>query len=159
MTDLQSTCNGCTGCAMRCTDQVKLSIDEYARIVKTLQTIDPVEALRVLRQRKELPWFEEITYTACLFLDVNTHLCLVYSARPLICRLFGLMRHLPCPRERVTATYPNGEALLSAYSSQPLMTFQHWMIAHDIFDFNTLFAQTQRDASDSALDDPVCRPY
>lgn len=144
MTDSLAACDGCTGCAMRCTDQVKLSEYEYARIVETLRALDAAHAHRVLNQPKALPWFEEVTYTACLFLDVKTQLCLVYPARPLICRLFGLMRHLPCPLERVTETYPNGVALLDAYTRQPLMTFQEWMAANGVFNFDDLLGEPYR---------------
>lgn len=144
MTNPLEVCHGCTACAMRCTDGVKLSEYEYARIVETLRALDPAHVHRILRQSKTLPWFEHITYTACLFHDTDTRRCLIYPARPLICRLFGLMPHLPCPKGRVTAHYPSADALLEAYYQQPLSTFPEWMAAHGVFDFDGLIGVPDR---------------
>jgi hypothetical protein len=87
-----------------------------------------------------LPWFQEITYTACLFLDVDSRRCLVYPARPLVCRLFGQVWHLPCPIAPAPAERDVRE-LLAAYTSQPLHTFQEWMMAAGLFNFETLIGK------------------
>ncbi|OPZ82588.1 MAG: Flagellin N-methylase [bacterium ADurb.Bin429] len=137
MTDADAPCNGCTRCAMRCTDGIAISEFEFTRIREYLRALPPAQALRVLEQEKRRPWSEEASYTACLFLDVETDLCLVYPARPLICRLFGRVRHLPCPIERIPAVL-DADRVLDAYTAQPLGTFQHWMARHGVFNFTDL---------------------
>lgn len=116
---------------MRCTAGIRISEDEYTRIVAVLRAQKPSYARAVLEQPKELPWFEAITYTACLFLDIDTRLCLIYPARPLICRLFGHIAHLPCPTGQAPAD-PGADARLAAYTRQPLKTFQEWMAGHGV---------------------------
>ena len=110
---------------------------EFQRILEELRGMDPQAAHRVLSQSKEQPWFEEVTYTACLFLDMDSHFCLIYPARPLICRLFGRIRHLPCPLELAPLDLHH-EHLLEMYTEQPLRTFQEWMVAHGFFNFDDL---------------------
>lgn len=122
---------------MRCTAGIKISEFEYARIVEELRGQEPRRVRMVLEQAKELPWFEEITYTACLLLDVTTGLCIAYAARPLVCRLFGLVPHLPCPLGRVPADL-DARRVLEGYVCQPMRTFQEWMAASNIFNFDDL---------------------
>ncbi len=119
---------------MRCTDGIAISEFEFTRMRELLRTLPPARALKVLEQDKQRPWAEETTYTACLFLDCDTDLCLVYPARPLVCRLFGRVRHLPCPRELVPADL-DATRVLEAYAAQPLCTVQEWMARHGIFNF------------------------
>ena len=137
MTNPSDVCNGCTACAMRCTAGIKMAEIEYLRILEELRSMNPQAAHRVLSQPKEQPWFEEITYTACIFLDMHSHLCLIYPARPLICRLFGRIRHLPCPLELAPPDLHH-EHLLQLYTEQPLRTFQEWMMGQGIFNFDDL---------------------
>ncbi|MHB9025905.1 MAG: YkgJ family cysteine cluster protein [Armatimonadota bacterium] len=133
----EQTCDGCTACAMRCTDGINISEVEFFRMLDELRGGDLQQARRVLEQEKETPWFEGASYQACLFLDFHTQRCLVYPARPLICRLFGRVAHLPCPIEKVPADL-EASHILEAYTSQPLQTFQQWMMAHEIFNFADL---------------------
>lgn len=137
MTERDIPCNGCTICAMRCTAGIRMSNAEYTHIVEELRNQNQRFIRRVLNQEKELFWFEEITYTACLFLDIETRLCAIYPARPLICRLFGHVAHLPCPIEKVPVSL-DADELLTAYTSQPLHTFQEWMMINNIFNFEDL---------------------
>ncbi len=142
MAEAEHPCDGCTGCAMRCTDGVKISEFEYTRIVECLRAADPVHAGTVLSQAKERQWFEEITYTACLFLDQRTNLCLVYEARPLICRLYGRIAPYPCPLEKIPPDL-DARRVLAAYAEQPLATFQQWMAAEMLFNFADLLGTTE----------------
>lgn len=137
MDNWDAVCDGCTTCSMRCTAEIKISEFEYTRIVEELRTLPRQQVRKVLEQSKELPWFEETTYTACLFLDVNTRLCLIYPARPLVCRLFGRVKHLPCPEGKVPSDF-DAEHLIEAYYSQPLRTFQEWMMWNGVFNFADL---------------------
>ncbi len=137
MNDFSAICDGCSECAMRCTDGIKISEFEFQRIVEELRDMAPAYIFKVLQQDKEREWFEDVTYTACLFLDIETMRCLVYAARPLICRLFGRVKHLPCPIARVPADL-DARRILQAYASQPLATFQQWMMRGEFFNFNDL---------------------
>jgi Fe-S-cluster containining protein len=140
MSGRDTACNGCTICSMRCTDGIRISELEFDRMLETLRDRDRAFARRVLDQPQELPWFEGITYRACRFLDQETRLCLIYEARPLICRLFGHVRHLPCPAERVPADL-DAAHLMSAYTAQPLRTFQQWMALRGLFSFDALLGE------------------
>lgn len=62
---------------MRCTDGIRISHEEYTHILAELRSRPGDAVRRVLTQPKALPWFEEITYTACLFHDITTRLCVV----------------------------------------------------------------------------------
>jgi hypothetical protein len=130
-------CDGCTACALRCTDGIKISESEFFRILDELRAGDLRQARRVLEQEKDVPWFEGISYRACLFLDRHTNLCLIYPARPLVCRLFGRVPHLPCPTEKVPSDL-DADRVITAYTRQPLQTFQQWMMAHNVFNFDDL---------------------
>jgi len=121
---------------MRCTDGIKISEFEYTRIVEELRMQDQRLVRRVLHQQKEQAWGEE-TYLACLFQDISTHLCLIYAARPLVCRLFGRVKHLPCPAGKVAADLDAGH-VIEAYYAQPLQTFQQWMMHFGHFSFAAL---------------------
>lgn len=137
MSESPAACTGCTGCAMRCTDGIKISAFEYQRIVEDLRAQDPAYAYKVLEQDKEIDWFEGISYTACLFLDIDSSLCLIYPARPLVCRLFGRVKHLPCPEGLVPADI-DARRIIQAHVSQTLHTFQEWMAESGSFNFHDL---------------------
>lgn len=123
---------------MRCTDGITMTEAEFLAIVALLGTLPPTRARRVLDQSKERPWFEDTTYRACLFIDVDTDLCLIYPARPLICRLFGRVPHLPCPSERAPA---DGDARrLADDPDAPRRTFTEWMTRHGVYDVCDLLA-------------------
>ncbi len=114
--------------------------DEFERIVEYLQKCDPNEARRVLEQSKTVQWFEDISYEACLFYDVTRRRCLVYPARPLICRLFGRVEWLPCPIGRKLPLLHNGIELIQTYARQRRATFGEWCVERGIFDPRNLIA-------------------
>ena len=66
---------------------------------------------------------------ACEFRDVELGRCLVYPARPLICRLFGHVEWLPCPIFKVEKTVPGAVSLMQAYAGEPRKTFAEWAAA------------------------------
>ncbi|HEY3378253.1 MAG TPA: YkgJ family cysteine cluster protein [Armatimonadota bacterium] len=137
MNDWNAPCDGCITCALRCTAGIKISEFEYTRIVEELRSQEASAVRKVLAQEKHLIWFEEIRYEACLFLNTETRLCLIYPARPLICRLFGRVKHLPCPAGWVPADF-DARDILQAYAAQPLKTFQEWMGITGVFNFDDL---------------------
>jgi len=133
----QQGCDGCTGCRMRCTDGIKISRAEYDRIIEELYHQPLSQVHRILQQDKVRPWFEENTYTACLFLDLDTGLCLIYPARPLICRLFGRVTHLPCPEGKVPADLDAYDGIHEYYRRRRA-TFQEWMQADGFRNLDSL---------------------
>jgi hypothetical protein len=126
---------------MRCIDGIAMTEAEFLAIVEWLRALPVAQVRRVLTQEKRRPWFEETTYLACLFIDTDTDLCLIYPARPLICRLFGRIAHLPCPIERAPAD--GDPSLLIADPDQPRRTLQQWMTQHGIFDLLELLEDAE----------------
>ena len=135
----ENICNGCTDCYMRCAGEISFSRFEYQRIIDYLQNeADRKDALKILHQNKTRQWFEDITYDSCLFLDVNTNLCLIYECRPLICRLFGEVKHLPCPTGKITE-FIDAEDIIEGYlRNNELNSFIDWMAMDDVFNFEDL---------------------
>jgi len=133
-------CDGCHECGLRCTAGIQMAEDEFERIVEHLKTCDPTRALRVLGQSKTVQWFEDITVEACLFYDVTGRRCLIYPARPLICRLFGRVEWLPCPIGRKLPQIHEGLELIQTYAEQRRATFPEWCAERGIFDFRQLIS-------------------
>ena len=127
----QSPCNGCTGCMHRCTAGIALTRAEYEGIQARLQRVPLAERLRVLGQDKIQPWPGDscgATYTACRFLDLNSGRCLVYEARPLICRLFGHVEWLPCPIGVIKAKWDGGPNAMRARAAIETRTWEEWEV-------------------------------
>jgi Fe-S-cluster containining protein len=124
----QSTCNGCDRCGSRCTAGVPFARAEYERATQFLSALDRQERDRVLTQPKvvEIPGGEGATYTACRFRDVERGRCLVYGARPLICRLFGHAEWLPCPVGLITHPAEGAPELMQRYATLERHTFEEW---------------------------------
>jgi uncharacterized protein len=123
----QSPCNGCDACGMRCTDGVPLMETEYEAIEVELATLPSDDVARVIGQgkRQPIPGTDE-TYLACRFRDVERGRCLIYRARPTICRLFGHVEWLPCPIGKITRPVPGGVKLMQSYSQAPRRTYEEW---------------------------------
>ena len=123
----QSPCDGCDACGMRCTAGVPLLQSEYQAIEAELASLPPLEVARVLGQEKHqpIPGTEE-SYLACRFRDVERGRCLIYRARPTICRLFGHVEWLPCPIGKIERPVPGGVELMQSYSRAPRHTYEEW---------------------------------
>jgi Fe-S-cluster containining protein len=123
----QSPCNGCDECGTRCTAGIQVLRSEYDAARAELARLPTEEVARVLRQEKRqpIPGTEE-TYVACEFRDVERGRCLIYPARPLICRLFGHVEWLPCPIAKVEHVVPGAVPLMQAYAAEPRHTFAEW---------------------------------
>lgn len=124
----QSPCDGCTVCMDRCTAGIPLTRDEYVALRTALEAVPQDERDRVIGQEKVRPWpgVEDVTYTACRFLDLDSGLCLVYEARPLICRLFGQVEWLPCPSGKVTTAWSGGPDEMRARVGVEQHTWEEW---------------------------------
>ena len=137
--DLNS-CDGCHECALRCTAGVQMTEEEFLRIVEHLRGLDPRQVTRVLDQDKQVTWFEDTNTEACLFQDVTRGGCIVYPARPLVCRLFGQVEWLPCPLGRRLPQVRDGLELIQAYAEERRATFPEWCVARGLFDFKQLLS-------------------
>jgi Fe-S-cluster containining protein len=123
----QSPCNGCDECGTRCTAGIQVLRGEYEAAVAELQRLPADEVERVLGQQKQrpIPGTEE-SYTACEFRDTERRRCLIYPARPMICRLFGHVEWLPCPIFKVEKLVPGAIELMQSYAAEPRKTFAEW---------------------------------
>jgi Fe-S-cluster containining protein len=123
----QSPCDGCDECGTRCTAGVPMQEWEFRAIETELAALPPDEVARVLGQekRRPIPGSDE-TYVACRFRDVERGRCLIYRARPTVCRLFGHVEWLPCPIGKVPGPVAGGVALMQAYSEEERRTYEEW---------------------------------
>lgn len=137
MTDATDPCAACTACSLRCTEGMPISEFEFHRIVEALRAQDPRQIRKVLEQEKVQAWCEGLTYTACLFLDTESRQCVIFPARPLICRLFGRVKYLPCPIARIPADL-DARHIIQVHASQRRQTFQAWMAESGYFNFDDL---------------------
>jgi Fe-S-cluster containining protein len=113
----------------RCTGGIALTRPEYLAIRARLDAVPDAERRRVLSQNKERPWPGDstgATYTACPFLDLDSGLCLVYEARPLICRLFGHVEWLPCPTGKIETHWKPGPAAMVERTALETHTWKEW---------------------------------
>jgi hypothetical protein len=131
-------CEDCHECSMRCTDGITLTRQEFDQIVAYLHTVDFTKARRVLEQEKRVPWFEDIYRECCLFMDVVKQECLIYQARPLICRLFGRVEWLPCPLGRPVGQLHDGLGMINAYACEIRKTFPQWQMETGLYDLHAL---------------------
>jgi putative zinc- or iron-chelating protein len=100
---------------------------EYRAIEGELRRLPPSEVERVLGQDKRVPIpGSEEHYTACRFRDVERGRCLIYRARPAICRMFGHVEWLPCPIFKITTHASGAVAIMQAYGTEPRKTFEEW---------------------------------
>ena len=136
--DELNPCDGCHDCGMRCSAGIQMTAPEFEQIVAHLRTVDPHHAFRVLEQDKQVVWFEEISREACLFYDVVHRGCLVYPARPLICRLFGRVEWLPCPQEKPLLPIRRGVEIIQTYAGEARATFGEWCSERGHFDLRRL---------------------
>jgi Fe-S-cluster containining protein len=129
----QSPCNGCDHCGTRCTAGITVLRSEYEAVRAELARLPADEVARVLAQEKRqpIPGTEE-TYVACEFRDVEWRRCLVYPARPMICRLFGHVEWLPCPISKVEIVVPGAVPLMQFYAAEPRKTFAEWAAEDDL---------------------------
>ena len=111
-------CSGCTSCADKCAGAFGMWREEFIRLrsAALAASIDP----------GRLDPADE--WSPCPFLDPADRLCLVYPARPLVCRAFGLLPLLPCP---ISKARPLPDALarriMADYASRPRKTYWQWL--------------------------------
>jgi hypothetical protein len=122
---------------------IQMTKQEFEQIVKCLQAQEARQVRRVLEQEKLVAWFEDIETEQCLFYDVAKRRCIVYPARPLVCRLFGRVEWLPCPMEKQVSQLRDGLGIIRAYATEKRATFGEWCMAEGLFDFNELMKPSE----------------
>jgi Fe-S-cluster containining protein len=128
----QRPCDGCDGCGARCTAGVPMLREEFLAIEAELARLPAGECGRVLGQEKRVAVpGSEYFYTACRFRDVERGRCLIYPARPAICRLFGHVEWLPCPIEKVERLVPGAPELMRQYAGAVRKTYEEWAAERD----------------------------
>lgn len=113
---VSDTCDGCTECSAKCAGPIQVWREEY-------------ETLRQAAEALGLAWppHEPASeFNVCPFLDAGG-LCTVYSARPLVCRAFGLVPWLPCTLGKTSPMdVARALRLFADYASRPRKTLAQW---------------------------------
>lgn len=123
----QSPCDGCDACGTRCTAGIEILREEFEAIEVELARLPAAERERVLGQDKAVTVpGTDYPYTACRFRDVERGRCLIYRARPLICRFFGHVEWLPCPIQKVERVAEGAVDVMRRYASEPRRTYEEW---------------------------------
>ena len=110
-------CRGCTDCATRCVGNLLITRTEFEAICDYLG--DAIYQPTLRRAGQMAP--------RCEFSDPDGARCLIYPVRPLICRLFGIVDWLPCPRQRLPALVPDGARIIEQYAQFARRSFRGWM--------------------------------
>lgn len=126
-----SVCNGCDQCGLRCASGVPASRSEWDALqayLASLSEAERAEIRRVETQDKTVDLGDEVTVQMCRYRDMEAGRCVVYPARPLICRLLGHVEWLPCPIEKVPKRIDTTDAvaLMQSYAQFERRTFEEW---------------------------------
>jgi Fe-S-cluster containining protein len=129
-----SVCNGCDACGLRCAAGVPATEEEWGSVQSFLAACSPSERAtinRVEAQDKSVDLGDGVTVTMCRYRDMEAGRCVVYPARPLVCRLLGHVEWMPCPIEKVPKPIPTTDALalMHSYASFERKTFEAWEAA------------------------------
>lgn len=122
-------CNECDQCHLRCADGVPMSRAEFVAVKDHLETaVDAGLARDTAAKRSVADLGDGHEVTLCRFYDRVARGCIVYAARPMICRLMGHVEWLPCPVGKVPLTVETGVAvdLMRAYAAEERATFEEW---------------------------------
>lgn len=126
-----SVCSGCDACGLRCAAGVPAARHEWDALQAYLAGRTEEERRkieRVERQDKSVDLGDGVTVQMCRYRDMEANRCVVYPARPLVCRLLGHVEWMPCPIEKVPHILPTPMALelMQEYSQTERRTFEEW---------------------------------
>lgn len=110
-------CAGCYDCAERCVGNLRITWTEFAAIRDYLDGGGWFPVSRGMGEMME----------PCEFQEPGGVRCVIYPVRPLICRLFGLVQWLPCPRRRLPVLVPEGPQIVAAYAEFERHSFREWL--------------------------------
>ncbi len=128
-----SRCDGCDGCWLRCAEGVPMSRREYEAVTEYLgSNVAPALAVATATLDREVELGDGVVVRQCRFHDRAAGRCIVYPARPLVCRLMGLVEWMPCPAGRVERLVDTQTALdlLRVYAEDERRTFEEWERLH-----------------------------
>jgi Fe-S-cluster containining protein len=124
-------CSGCDKCGLRCANDVPCSAEEWAELqayIAAMTPEDKQELERVMAQDKTVDLGDEVTVELCQYRDMEAGRCMVYPARPLVCRLLGHVEWMPCPIEAVPTRIRTSDALelMQSYAQFERRRFADW---------------------------------
>jgi Fe-S-cluster containining protein len=124
-----SPCNGCDACGLRCAAGVQMTRPEYEAVQTYIEMApNTADINRVAAQDKTVDLGDGVTVQMCRYRDMERGGCVVYPARPLVCRLLGHVEWMPCPIEKVPTMVPTVDALalMQEYARETRHTFEEW---------------------------------
>ncbi len=129
-----SVCDGCDACGLRCAAGVPATKEEWEGLKGFLNACSPSERAEIKKveaQDKSVDLGDGVTVTMCRYRDMEAGRCVVYPARPLVCRLLGHVEWMPCPIQKVPQPIPTPDALqlMQAYARFERKTFEEWEFA------------------------------
>lgn len=122
-------CHGCDSCGLRCEAGVPVTRAEHDAVQQYVEiALSREEIEAVLAQDKTVDQGDGVTVRMCRYRDMERGRCVVYPARPLICRLLGHLEWMPCPIEKVQRVVPTEEALalMREYAKEERRPFEAW---------------------------------
>ncbi len=126
-----SACRGCDQCGLRCSSDVPATQQEWSALQEHIAALPPEgqdEISVVEKQDKTYSLGDDVTVQMCRYRDMDAGRCMVYQARPLVCRLLGHVEWMPCPIDKVPRRPPVELAveLITAYVKNDRKTFEEW---------------------------------
>lgn len=126
-----NVCNGCDACGLRCAEGIPAAREEWESLQEFLASRSPEERAEIARveaQDKSVDLGDEVTVQMCRYRDMEVGRCVVYPARPLVCRLLGHVEWMPCPIEKVPQPISTSDALqlVQLYARFERKTFDEW---------------------------------
>jgi len=102
--------------------------EEFQNIRSYIQSECHEYICGVVSQDKRVDMGDDVYYQLCRFLDMTTHQCAVYPARPLVCRILGHVEWMPCPIGRISKTAPAEISLklMRTYALNERKTYEEW---------------------------------
>lgn len=124
-------CHGCDACGLRCAAGVPSTMDEWKGIqdyIASLAAEDQARIKQITAQDKTVELGDDVTVQMCRYRDMEHGGCVVYPARPLVCRVLGHVEWMPCPIEKIPQPIPTQDALalMRSYATFERRTFEEW---------------------------------
>jgi hypothetical protein len=107
--------------------------DDIERYIAGLSAAQQSEIARVARQDKTVDLGDGVSVKMCRYRDMEIGRCVVYPARPLVCRLLGHVEWMPCPIDKIPSAIntPDALALMQEYAKIERKTFEEWEVTGD----------------------------
>jgi Fe-S-cluster containining protein len=124
-------CSGCDMCGLRCADDVPCTAEEWGHLQSYIASLSQEareELATVMAQDKTVDLGDDVKVSLCQYRDMVGGRCMVYPARPLVCRLLGHVEWMPCPIEKVPTRINTEDAveLMKSYAQFERRRFIEW---------------------------------